>query len=221
MPATIEIVEFRFGDGIVDVDRWNQQTAFLMHLVKAPDAGGGLFRYATPILHDLVPAIRILALNIEQQIFYDLFFLVCRVRLSPIAAFFQFVAFVDEQRGVAAIVDHQLRTSAFGVRNRAIRAPPVFLERFALPCEHGDTAPGDGGSGMILRGENIAACPAHTRAKIGQCLDQDRCLNRHVQRSGDAHACQRFVRRVFFADRHQPRHFLFRNGNFSSAKIGQ
>src|SRR5438067_753797 len=74
---------------------------------------------------------------------------------------------------------------------------------------------------MILRGENIAACPAHTRAKIGQCLDQDRCLNRHVQRSGDAHACQRFVRRVFFADRHQPRHFLFRNGNFSSAKIGQ
>src|SRR5438067_753794 len=73
----------------------------------------------------------------------------------------------------------------------------------------------------IFSTQDHAACPAHTRAKIGQCLDQDRCLNRHVQRSGDAHACQRFVRRVFFADRHQPRHFLFRNGNFSSAKIGQ
>src|SRR5437660_12795153 len=102
MPATIEIVEFRFGDGIVDVDRWNQQTAFLMHLVKAPDAGGGLFRYATPMLHDVVPAIRIVALNIEQQIFYRLFFLVCRVALSAIHAFFQFVAFVDDQRSVTS-----------------------------------------------------------------------------------------------------------------------
>src|SRR6266436_166679 len=151
MPATIEIVEFRFGDGIVDVDRWNQQTPFLMHLVKAPDAGGGLFRYAAPILHDLVPAIRILALNFRQQIFYDLFFLVRRVCLSPIAAFFQFVALMDEQRGVAAIVDYQLRAFAFGVRNRTIRAPPVFLERFTFPCEDGDAAPGDGRSGMILR----------------------------------------------------------------------
>src|SRR5438046_9916016 len=105
MPATIEIVEFRFGDGIVDVDRWNQQPAFLMHLVKAPDAGGGLFRYATPILHDLVAAMRILALNLEQQIFYDLFFPVCRVRISPIAAFLQFVAFMDEQPRLDAIVD--------------------------------------------------------------------------------------------------------------------
>src|SRR5215467_9514047 len=108
MPATIEIVEFRFGDGIVNVDRWNQQTAFFMHLVKAPNARGSLFRYAAPVLHDLVPAIRILTLNVQQQILYELFLLVCRFRLSPIAAFFQFVTLMDEQRGVAAIVDHQL-----------------------------------------------------------------------------------------------------------------
>ena len=59
-------------------------------------AGGRLLRHTAPIFHDLVPAIGILALNFEQQILDDLLFLVCRFRLRPIAAFFQFVAFVNE-----------------------------------------------------------------------------------------------------------------------------
>ena len=43
MAAAVEIVELRFGDGIVDVDRGNQEPIFLMHLVKAMHAGGRFF----------------------------------------------------------------------------------------------------------------------------------------------------------------------------------
>ena len=74
---------------------------------------------------------------------------------------------------------------------------------------------------MILRRENIAACPAHACAKIDQCFNEYRGLNRHVQRSSDAHARQWFLGRIFFPDRHQPRHFLFGDGNFFSSELGQ
>ena len=183
--------------------------------------GGGLLRHTAPILHDLVPAIGILTLNFEQQILDDLLFLVCRFCFRPIAAFFQFVAFMNEQCCVATIIDYELRAFAFGVRDRAIRAPPVVLKRFAFPREHSDAAFGNGRGSMVLRGKNIAASPAHARSKIGKCLDQHRGLNRHVQRSSDAHVCQRFLRHIFLADRHQPGHFLFRDRNFFATKVGQ
>jgi len=66
MPAAVKIVELRFGDGIVDVDRRNQEPVFLMHLVKSMHTGGGLLRNSAPILGDLMPAIGILALDLEQ-----------------------------------------------------------------------------------------------------------------------------------------------------------
>ena len=103
--AAVEIVELRFRDGIVHVDRGNEQLVFLMHLVEAMHAGRGFFGNAAPFLHDLVPAIRILALHFEQQILDDLLFVVGRFRFRPIAAFFEFVTFVDEQRHVAAVID--------------------------------------------------------------------------------------------------------------------
>ncbi len=39
--ATVFVVEFRFGDGIVDVDRRHFQRSVLLHFVKAVDAGRG------------------------------------------------------------------------------------------------------------------------------------------------------------------------------------
>ncbi len=115
--------------------------------------------------------------------------------LTQSLPFFELVAFVDQQRDVAAVVDHQLRTLAAGMAERLIGAPPVFFERFALPGEHRNAGGGDGGRGVILRGENVAARPAHGGAEIDQRLDQHGGLNGHVQRAGDAHARQRLVRR--------------------------
>ena len=77
MPTAIEIVELRFCDRIVDVDRRNEQPILLMHLVKPMYAGSRLLGNAPPIFHDLMPAIRILALDFEEQILDHLLFLVC------------------------------------------------------------------------------------------------------------------------------------------------
>ena len=151
MPAAVEVIELRFGDGIVHVDCRNEQPVLLMHLVESMDTGCGFFRDTAPILYDLVPAIGILLMNLKEQILDDLFFSICRFRLGPIAAFFKLIALVNQQRGVAAIVDHQLWTFTFRVRNSAIGASPVVFQRFTFPGENRDAAFSDRCCGMILR----------------------------------------------------------------------
>ena len=105
--------------------------------------------------------------------------------------------------------------------DRLERAPPIFFERFAFPGEHRDARFGDRRRGVVLRRENIAARPAHGGAEIDQRLDQHRRLNRHVQRTGDAHALQRLARRIFFADGHQAGHFLLGDDDFFAAPFGE
>ena len=43
MSATVNIVELRFGDRVVDVDGREFEFVGLRHLVKTVDTGGGLF----------------------------------------------------------------------------------------------------------------------------------------------------------------------------------
>src|SRR5438045_8735538 len=109
MPAAIKVVEFRFGDRIIDVDRGNQKPVFLMHFVKSMHTGGRLFGNTSPFLHDLVPAKWIFALNLEQQILYHLLFPVGRFGCRPITAFPEFVPFMTEQGLVAAIIAPKYR----------------------------------------------------------------------------------------------------------------
>src|SRR5207248_3969525 len=163
MAAAVEVVELRFRDRIVDVDGGNKEAILLMHFVKTMDAGGRLLGNAAPILHDLMPAVWILALNVEEQIFDHLFFLARGFDLCPIATFLEFVTFVDEQRRVAAIIDHELWTLAVRMRDRLVSAPPVFLEAFAFPPEASETGFRGRCRGVLLRGEDAAAC----HAKLG------------------------------------------------------
>ena len=58
LAAAVEVVELRLGDGVVDVDRGDEQLALLQHLVEAVHAGGGLFADAAPVLGDGLPARR-------------------------------------------------------------------------------------------------------------------------------------------------------------------
>ena len=120
-------------------------------------------------------------MNLQQQIFDDLLLLIRGFGFCPIAAFLQLVAFVNEQGSVSAVINDELRAFAVRMGNRPVGAPPVILERFAFPREHRDASFRDCRGGMILRRENVAARPPHTRAKINQCLNQHRGLNRHVQ----------------------------------------
>ncbi len=142
-------------------------------------------------------------------------------RIYPIAAFFQFVPFVDEKSHIATVVDHQLWTLTIRMRNRSVCTPPIFFQGLTFPREYGNTRFGDRGSRMVLRRKDVATRPADGRTKIHQRLDQDGGLNRHVQRAGDPDACQWLSLCIFRADRHQARHFLFGNFDLFSPKLSQ
>ena len=43
---------------------------------------------------------------------------------------------MHEQRRVAAVVEQHVRAAAVGPHQRLLGAPPVLLERLALPGEH-------------------------------------------------------------------------------------
>src|SRR5450432_1446148 len=93
--------------------------------------------------------------------------------VDPIAAVFEFVAFMDQKGGVAAVVHDELRTLVAGKRERLEREIPILFERFALEREHGNSCLRNRGGGVILRGENIATCPANIRAEFDERLDED------------------------------------------------
>ena len=127
-----------------------------------------------------------------------------------------------KKRHVAAVIDDELRAFAAGERRAPDRCIPVFLERLALPGEDRHAGLRDRGGGVVLRGENVAASPAHVGAEVDQRLDEHRGLDRHVQRAGDAHAVRAASPAAyFFADRHQAGHFLLGDVDFLAAPIGQ
>ena len=149
-------------------------------------------------------------------------FLVVRGLVQQGGIFFDLHALVDQQGGVAAVIDDQVGAGAVGPGQRLLGAPPVLFQRFALPGEDGGLAGlGDGGGGVVLGGKNIAGGPAHVGAQFDQGLDQHGRLDGHVQAAGDFQPRQRLVRAVFFADGHQAGHFGPGQVHFLAAPVGQ
>ena len=128
---------------------------------------------------------------------------------------------VDQQRGVAAVVEDHVRRAAVRPFEDAVGVFPIVLEAFALDREHRRAGGGDGGGGVVLRRVDVARGPAHVGAERLQRLDQHRGLDRHVERAGDARALQRLLGAVFGASRHQAGHFGFGDGDFLAAVFGQ
>ena len=185
------------------------------------NAGRGLFRDAAPLLRDLVPVLGIFRVHLLQQVLDHLLFVVGRGSVDPAVAVFQFIAFVDQQGHIAAVVHYQLRTLALSVIEGLGGAPPVLFERLALPGKHRNACRRDRGCGMVLGGKDVAAGPAHLAAQFHQGLDQHRGLNGHVQGAGDAHAGKRLVRGILAADGHKSGHLVLGNGNLFAAPVGQ
>ena len=112
-------------------------------------------------------------------------------RVGHLAGLLVLDALVHEQRGVAAVVEDHVRAVAVGPAQRLLGAPPVLLERLALPANTGMPARRDRGGGVVLGREDVAGRPAHLGAERDERLDEHRGLDRHVQRTGDAGAGER------------------------------
>jgi hypothetical protein len=124
---------------------------------------------------------------------------------------------VDEHRGVAAVVEDHVGAGAVGPAQGLVGAPPVLLERLALPGEHRDALGGvdgavgaddDGRGGVVLGGEDVARHPAHVGAEGGQRLDEHGGLDGHVQRAHDAGAGQRLGVGELGAGGHEAGHLV-------------
>nr|GEU28354.1 hypothetical protein [Tanacetum cinerariifolium] len=222
--ATVQVVEFRLGHGIVDVNGREGQLAVLVHLVQAVHAGGGFFGHA----QDFRQAFRVPG-RVDQQVLLDRvvqadFFFRGRVGQHRQIGF-RAHAQVQQQRGVAAIVEDHVRVDSLAVDTRpfedAVRVFPVVVQRLALDGKHRRARSSDGGGSMVLRGIDVARGPAHLRAQGFQGLDQHRGLDGHVDRPGNARAFQGLRCREFFADGHQARHFRFSDLDFFVAPCSQ
>src|SRR5882724_678511 len=143
MAAAIEVVELALRDRVVHVDRREEQTARFHHLVQTVDTGGGLFSDAEDVGCDAVPELRVLAelAREDRQDDRELFAVGARGR-GHRAGLLELDTFVYEQRRVATVVENHVRTSqravGGGPTEDLLGAPPVLLERLALPCEDGN-----------------------------------------------------------------------------------
>ena len=221
LAAAVEVVELRLGARIVDVDGRNQEFAGLLHLVEAVYARGGLLAHALPFGDRAVPFFGVLGQNAFQRAEDHLLFVGRRFVIERRGVVLGLVTLVDQQRGVAAVVDDQLRAFAAGKRKGHGGAPPVFGQRLALPREDRDACGGNRGGRMVLRREDVARAPAHVGAQLHESLDQNGRLDGHVQRTHHAYAFQRLFGSVFAAHGHQAGHFMLGNLDLLAAPFGQ
>ncbi len=156
-----------------------------------------------------------------DQVLDDLLFVVAAGGVDPVVAVFQLHTLVDEQRGIAAVVNDQLRAKLTWVAEHVERAFPVLLQRLALPGEHRQAAGGHRGGHVVLGREDVARGPADRGAQLAQGLGQHGGFLGDVQRAGQAHALERLFLRVTGADLHQARHFFLGHADAAAAQLGE
>ena len=140
-------------------------------------------------------------------------------------------ALVDQQRGVAAVIQDHVRgpepsgqRSIWSVHHQYSGSVSPFQAKTGTPDgASGRAVPADGDrrGGVVLGGEDVAGRPADVRAEIDEGLDQHGGLHGHVQRTGDPGPGQRSDLGVFAAQRHQAGHLVFGEGDLLAAEVGQ
>ena len=236
MATAVQVVELALGDRVVHVDGGEQQLVALEHLVETHHASGGLFGDALDAGGQLGPLGGLSTQAALQQAEHDGELGVgCRRWVWNLARLFELDTLVDQQRGVAAVVeDHVgslwLAVDIGGPCHHLIGAPPVLLECLTLPGKHRhalrilDCASGanSNGSGrVVLSREDVAACPTNLGTQLDEGLDEHRCLNGHVQRTANAGTLEWLRWAVFLAQRAQAGHFVFGEMNLFTAKRGK
>ena len=203
------------------------------HLVEAVHAGGGLFGDALDLRRRCRATASGSSLQqaAEQPEHHFELFVVGGRRVGHLARLLVLDALVHEQRRVTTVVeDHVGTRRSPGPAQRLLGAPPVLLERLALPREHRDTlrvlgravaADRDRGGGVVLGREDVAAHPADLGAEVDERLDEHRGLDRHVQRAHDRERRRAAGGAVLLAARHEAGHLDLGQLDLLAAPLGQ
>jgi hypothetical protein len=97
----------------------------------------------------------------------------------------------------------------------------VFFFGLAFPGKHGECRRGDGGGGVVLRGENIAGGPAHFRAQCTSVSISTAVWMVMWMQPMIFAPASGFCGGVFAAQAHQGGHFGFGEDDFLAAPVGQ
>ncbi len=219
--AAVEVIELGLGDAVVHIDGREEQLASSRHFIKAMHASGGLFGDALQIFDDRVEDAGLVLGDVLEEVLDDLHFVVVRRGVYPIITIFHFVALVDEEGHVAAVINNELGAFFSWEDDGLPGAPPVFFEGLALPGKDGRAGGGDACSSVVLGRENVAGGPADIGTEFLECLDEHASLDGHVQGAGDADASEGLFRAVLLAGGHEAGHFALSDVEFFAAKVGE
>ncbi|RAO58157.1 hypothetical protein LUPAC06_02384 [Micromonospora saelicesensis] len=231
VPAAVLVVELALGHRVVDVDGREEQGASPVHLVEPVHAGGGLLGHALDAGGDPGPALAVLAERAVQQLEDDRVLLGVggldrRDRPGPL----ELGTLVNEQGGVAAVVEDHVGALPVRPGEHLLGAPPVLRQGLALPGVDRNSGRSLGGAvradddrrgGVVLGGEDVAGRPAHLRAERDQRLDQDGGLDGHVQGAGDPRAGERLRLGELAPDRHQAGHLVLGKLDLFTPELGE
>lgn len=209
------------GYSIIDVDGGEEEGVILEHLVQTVHTSGGLLGDTLDVLDQSGPHLWVNLLAFLEQTVDNGQLLVVLIVVENGGVLLGLEAPVNHEGGITSVIDNQLGSELSSVPQQGVHgALPVLLEGLSLPGEDGHTGDGDGGSGMILCGEDVARAPPDVSAEVCQGLDQDSGLHGHVQRSHHADALERLVV-VLFTACHQTGHLLLGDVDLLPSEFGQ
>jgi len=118
---------------------------------------------------------------------------------------------VDEVGQVAAVIEDHVEGLAIREEDGLLDAPQILLVGHPLPGVDGDTGGSNGGGGVVLSGEDVAARPRDVGAELKERFDEDSRLDGHVEAAGNASTLQRLGGAVFLAEHHEAGHLVLRH----------
>ena len=219
--AAVEVVEFRLGDRVVDVESGEQQLSLFHHAVEAMHACRSFFAHTAHAFGHLLPHAVVLGDCFLQEGFEFGFIAAARRRVEDGGIFLGLNAEVNHECGIATVVYDQVGPLSVLESHSLQRAPPVFGQAFAFPGKDRHTCFGQGSRCVVLGGVYIAGAPTYFGAEVHQCLDQHGCLYRSVQRAHDTGTFQGLRVAVLFTECHEAGHFVLCDFDFFAAESGQ
>lgn len=129
------------------------------------------------------------------------------------------VLLVDEGSEVTTVVEDEVELAiVLEGSELLLEAPVVLLLGLTLPGEDRNTGSSNGGSGVVLGGEDVARSPGDLSTEGGQSLDEDSGLDGHVQTTGDTGTGERLVGGVLLTGLHETGHLVLGELDLLAAK---
>jgi hypothetical protein len=129
------------------------------------------------------------------------------------------VLLVDKGGQVTTVVEDEVELLVVLEGSKLLlEAPVVLLIGLALPGEDGNTSGGNGSSGVVLGGEDVAAGPGNLSTESSEGLDEDGGLDGHVKAASNASASKRLLSTELLTGGHETGHLLLGELNLATTE---